>query len=47
MTLTLGLIILSVFGTMFYIEDRMGGGPYDPDPSASYRYRQQRKHKQR
>jgi len=42
-TLALGGIIITTFLTMFYLEDRNGGGLYDPDPSASYRYNQQRK----
>lgn len=46
-TLVIGGIIITTFCTLFYLEDRAGGGLYDPDPSASYRYRQQRKHKQR
>lgn len=36
-TLILGGIIISTFLTMFYLEDRDGGGIYDPDPSAHYR----------
>jgi hypothetical protein len=42
-TLILGGIIISTFLTMFYLEDRDGGGIYDPDPSASYRNRSNRK----
>jgi len=41
-TVILGGVILSTFGIMFYLEDRDGGGLYDPDPTASERYR---KHK--
>ena len=42
-TAILGGVILSTFGIIFYIEDRMGGGLYDPDPSASFRYRNRKK----
>jgi hypothetical protein len=42
-TAIIGGVILTVFSIMFYLEDRDGGGLYDPDPSASYRYRQQHK----
>ena len=42
-TAILGGVILATFSVMFYLEDRMGGGLYDPDPSASYRYRQNNK----
>jgi len=38
-TAILGGVIFSTFCTLFYIEDRMGGGLYDPDPSASFRHR--------
>lgn len=38
-TAILGGVILSAFCTLFYIQDRMGCGVYDPDPSASDRYR--------
>ena len=44
-TAIVGGIILTTFSVMFYLDDRAGGGLYDPDPSASYRYRQH--HKQR
>ena len=44
-TAILGGAILTMFSVMFYLDDRAGGGLYDPDPSASYRYRQ--RHKQR
>jgi len=37
-TLILGSI-LTMFGAMFYHEDRMGIGIYDPDPTAADRYR--------
>ena len=42
-TAILGGVILATFGVMFYLEDRMGGGLYDPDPSASDRYRNRNK----
>ncbi len=38
-TAILGGVILTTFSILFYLEDREGGGLYDPDPSASYRYR--------
>ena len=38
-TLVIGGVIFSTFLVLFYLEDRDGGGLYDPDPSASYRYR--------
>jgi hypothetical protein len=38
-TLILGAGILTMFGAMFYYEDRMGLGVYDPDPTASDRHR--------
>jgi hypothetical protein len=38
-TLFLGAGIITLFGTLFYLEDRDGCGLYDPDPSASFRYR--------
>lgn len=38
-TAILGGVILSAFSILFYIQDRMGCGVYDPDPSASYRHR--------
>ena len=41
-TAIVGGVILSTFSIMFYLDDRMGGGLYDPDPTASDRYR---KHK--
>ena len=37
-TLILGASILTMFGAMFYYEDRMGIGVYDPDPTASDRH---------
>ena len=37
-TLILGASILTMFGAMFYHEDRMGLGVYDPDPTAFDRY---------
>jgi hypothetical protein len=42
-TLVIGGVILSTFCTMFYLEDREGGGIYDPDPSASYRHHNPKK----
>ena len=41
-TAILGGVILSTFSILFYLDDRAGGGLYDPDPTASDRYR---KHK--
>jgi hypothetical protein len=41
-TLAIGGVILTTFSIMFYLEDRDGGGLYDPDPSASYRHKQSR-----
>lgn len=38
-TLVLGGVILSVFGTMFYLEDRAGVGVYDPDPRPKHKQR--------
>ena len=38
-TAILGASILTMFGAMFYREQQMGIGVYDPDPTASYRYR--------
>ncbi len=37
-----GIFIITFFCIMCYLEDRVGGGLYDPDPSASYRYKQRR-----
>ena len=37
--IAIGIGIIAVFCTMFYLEDRDGVGVYDPDPSASYRHR--------
>jgi hypothetical protein len=37
-TAILGGVIISTFSILFYLEDRDGGGLYDPDPSASYRH---------
>lgn len=37
MTLVLGAFIITMFLVMFYLEDRDGGGLYDPDPTAHYR----------
>jgi hypothetical protein len=39
-TLAIGGVIITLFSILFYLEDREGGGIYDPDPSASYRYNQ-------
>jgi hypothetical protein len=44
-TAIVGGAILTMFSVMFYLDDRAGGGLYDPDPTAADRYRQQ--HKQR
>jgi len=41
-TAILGGVILSTLGIMFYLEDRDGGGLYDPDPTASERYRKRK-----
>lgn len=38
-TAILGGVIIATFSILFYLEDREGGGLYDPDPSASYRHR--------
>ena len=38
MTLIISAVVITLFGTLFYLEDRDGGGLYDPDPSASFRY---------
>lgn len=38
-TAILGGVILSTFSVLWYLEDRTGGGLYDPDPSASFRHR--------
>ena len=38
-TLILGASILTMFGAMFYYEDQVGVGVYDPDPTASDRHR--------
>ena len=40
-TLILGASILTMLGAMFYYEDQVGGGVYDPDPTASDRHRKQ------
>lgn len=39
----LGAFIIFVFLCMFYLEDRYGGGLYDPDPSASFRHKENKK----
>jgi hypothetical protein len=39
MILVLGAFIVTMFLVLFYLEDREGGGLYDPDPTAHYRYR--------
>lgn len=31
-TLAIGGVVLTIFSVMFYLEDRDGVGPYDPDP---------------
>ena len=36
-TAILGGSILTGFIIMFYLDARMGGGLYDPDPSSSFR----------
>jgi hypothetical protein len=41
--LIMGGVFLSTFFFLWYLEDREGGGPYDPDPSASFRYRNRNK----
>lgn len=38
-TLVIGGVIFFTFLVHFYLEDRNGGGLYDPDPSASYRHK--------
>jgi hypothetical protein len=38
-TAILGGVILATFSVMFYIEDRMGGGVYDPDPRPKHKRR--------
>lgn len=40
-TLVIGGVIFFTFLVLFYLEDRDGGGLYDPDPSASYRHKNQ------
>jgi len=42
-TAIVGGIILATFSILFYLEDREGGGLYDPDPSASFRHRNRNK----
>lgn len=42
-TSLIGITILGTFLTLFYLEDRDGGGMYDPDPTAAERHRQRRK----
>lgn len=42
-TAIVGGIVLSTFSLLWYLEDREGGGLYDPDPTASDRYRRNRK----
>jgi hypothetical protein len=37
-TVIIGGVILTTFSILFHLEDRAGGGLYDPDPSASYRH---------
>jgi len=31
MTLIIGAVVITIFGTLFYLEDRDGGGLYDPN----------------
>lgn len=40
--ITFGAFMVSLFLYMFYLEDRCGGGLYDPDPSASFRHKNQK-----
>ena len=42
-TAIVGGVILATFFVLFYLEDRDGGGLYDPDPTASDRYKQSKK----
>lgn len=42
-TLVIGGVIVSAFLILFYLEDKDGGGLYDPDPSASYRNKKSNK----
>jgi hypothetical protein len=42
-TAIVGGVILATFSILFYLEDREGGGLYDPDPSASFRHRNRNK----
>jgi len=42
-TAIVGGVILATFSLLWYLEDREGGGLYDPDPTASDRYRRNRK----
>ena len=44
-TLAIGGGIITLFSILLYLEDRDGGGIYDPDPSASYRHNQKRKNR--
>ncbi len=44
-TLAIGGGVITLFSILFYLEDREGRGLYDPDSSASYRYKQQRKNR--
>jgi hypothetical protein len=41
--LILGGFIVTILTFLFYLEDRSGGGLYDPDPSASYRHKKSKK----
>lgn len=41
-TAILGGVILTTFFIMFYLEDREGGGLYDPDPRSSYYHRKRK-----
>jgi hypothetical protein len=42
-TAIVGGVIIATFSILWYLEDREGGGLYDPDPSASDRYRNRNK----
>jgi hypothetical protein len=41
-TAILGGVILSIFSILWYLEDREGGGLYDPDPRSSYYHRKRK-----
>jgi len=42
-TAIIGGVVLSALSLLWYLEDREGAGVYDPDPTASYRYKQSKK----